>query len=150
MCESACTHFCVHVLTALFCSELDPLKSLSNFFHLSLILSSQIGPVTSHSSVHCLLFIQHPLFLYHILSFPLNQLGHLSPDPQRCAKKIFSLRTQREFFCDILTSCKLFFPFYCLLLCPLLTFFFCNSKSSPQFSYLRNTYIECLMCLQGL
>lgn len=121
MCEGVCTHFCVHAMTALFCSESDPVKSSTNFFpfipdseftnqpcHI-LFISSR--PFICSTSPHS--FIAFSLFFI----FSLNQLGHLHPDPQCCAKKYLVFGMRRVIFCEIPTFFCHSFVFF-LSSCP--------------------------------
>lgn len=153
MCEGVCTHFCVHAMTALFCSESDPVKNSTNFFQFIpdseftdqpchiLFISSR--PFICSTSPHS--FITVSLFFV----FSLNQSGHLHPDPQCCAKKYLVFGMRRVIFCEILASST--------MLCHSFVFFLssCNLSLlhflSPYFAYLHNNlgYLV-FMCLQAL
>lgn len=152
MCEGVCTHLCVHAMTALFCSESDPVKSSTNFFpfipdseftnrpcHILFISSRPFICSTSPFIAFSLFFI-----------FSLNLLGHLHPDPQCCAKRIFSIWYAEG---DLLWNSSFLETFFChsfvffLSSCNLSLLHFV----SPYFAYLHNTlgYLV-FMCLQAL
>lgn len=92
-CECTCTHFCVHAMTALFCSESDPVNSSANFsiYPLLCVYKSALShPIHLFQAFH--LFNMPPFPFITVSPFFrlfLNQLAHLHP--QHPVKKIFSI-----------------------------------------------------------
>lgn len=68
VCECVCTHFCVHAMTAVFCSESDPVNSSANFsiYPLLCVYKSALShPIHQFPAFH---LFNMPPFFYHILS----------------------------------------------------------------------------------